>query len=93
MMQVKNINSKEFAKRLGVSYSTFYRWLEAGALPQPRRIGHCYYWLEAVAEAYLILAFDYPLPSPALPAPLAGEVARAAERLWEIYEERTNDAT
>ena len=90
-MQVRNINSKEFARRLGVSYSTFYRWLEADALPRPRRMGHCYYWLEAVADAYLIRAFEHPLPMPELPAPLVGEVERAAEKLWEIYEGQHDD--
>lgn len=83
-MIVKNLSSREFAARAGFSPSTLKRLLQAQAVPKGRRIGHCFYWLEPVIQAYLIKAFDYPLPLPDLPPALMQEVDDAIINLRRL---------
>lgn len=48
------LGRREVLRRLGVSQTTLYRWLDAGAFPRPvpmgpRRVG----WLESELQAWI----------------------------------------
>lgn len=60
---------------------TFNNLDKNGCIPQARRIGSGKkYWLSEVVDAWIILAFDYPIPLPTLPPQLLEEVKIAAEK-------------
>ncbi|ABQ13980.1 hypothetical protein [Dichelobacter nodosus] len=78
---IRNITRQEFARRLGVKRTKFHDLLAGGCLPPPRRIGRDLVWLEPVVDAFIILAYGYPMPIPELSAELEHEVREAVMQL------------
>jgi predicted DNA-binding transcriptional regulator AlpA len=45
------IDARELRRRVPISDPTLWRWIAAGIIPPPRRIGGKRYWPESVADA------------------------------------------
>lgn len=78
---IHQISSTEFCQRIGCSLPNFRLMLKKQQLPRPRKIGRKLFWLSEVADAWIIQAFDYPLPMPYLPPELRQEVEEAIRHL------------
>lgn len=54
--------AKEAASYIGVSQSTFLRWVEEGLMPKPRRVGGCKLWRgDELKDAFLALSSGEPV--------------------------------
>lgn len=45
------IDARELRRRIPISDPTLWRWIDAGTIPPPRRIGGKRYWPESVVDA------------------------------------------
>lgn len=80
---IRNVSRKEFAARAGISITAFHELYKDGCIPKGRSIGRNLFWLESVVEAWIIRAFEHPMPLPPLSLELEIEVEEAVKKLKE----------
>ena len=92
-MNIRNVDTEGFAKKIGISVPLFRKMLKDGSIPPARKIGRSLFWLEPIADAWIIKAFEYPMPLPELPAEIMQEIDEAVTILREKQDVGTAQGT